>query len=102
MRRVAAVAAMPVLHRQRQGQSRRDKASFSIRADVLEAAREIVQAGEADNLSAFVEAALEEKVRRTRRASLYAAYETAAQDRAFTRDMQNVTRAFENVGSDGI
>jgi hypothetical protein len=105
LRRAPAVASIPAIRRRRGDDARRtprEKTSLSIRADVLEAARAIVQAGEAANLSALVESALSEKIRRSRRASLYAAYEAAARDSDFMRDMQDVTRAFRNVDNDGL
>ncbi|MBA3580176.1 MAG: type II toxin-antitoxin system CcdA family antitoxin [Gemmatimonadaceae bacterium] len=80
----------------------RERTSLSLRADVLEAAKEIVQAGQAENLSAFVEDALDEKIRRTRRAALYAAYDKAASDPAFLRDMDDVGKRFSNADTDGL
>lgn len=97
-----AVASIPALRRRRRDQALRERTSLSLRADVLEAAKEIVQAGQAENLSAFVEDALEEKVRRTRRAALYAAYAEAANDPAFLRDMDDVSNRFSNADTDGL
>jgi hypothetical protein len=93
---------LPGIRRRRPSTVPREKTSLSIRADVLEAAREVVQAGEAENLSALVEAALEEKLRRTRRAALYGAYEAAAQDAEFMSDMRSVSEQFEPSASDGL
>ena len=59
-------------------------------------------AGEAENLSAFVESAVEEKLRRTRRAALYAAYEDASTDEQFMSEMEAVTRAFAGTEADGL
>ena len=96
------LAVMPALRRRRQDQSPRERTSLSLRADFIEAAKEIVKAGEAENLSAFVEAALEEKLRRTKRAALYAAYEEAAQDDQFVGRMNSVTRSFAATEADGL
>jgi hypothetical protein len=73
-----------------------------LRTDVLEAAKEIVQSGGAENLSAFVESAVEEKLRRTKRAALYSAYEEAAQDEAFMARMNSITRDFAATEADGL
>jgi len=96
------LAVMPALRRRRQDQSPRERTSLSLRADVIEAAKEIVKAGEAENLSAFVESALEEKLRRTKRAALYAAYEEAARDDQFVARMNSVTRSFAATEADGL
>ncbi len=98
----APTANNPVLRRRRQDQLPREKTSLSLRADVLAAAKEIVQSGRAENLSAFVEAAVEEKVRRTKRAALYASYESAAKDAAFRNSMSDVTRDFAKSVADGL
>ena len=99
---MAHAPSTAAVHRRRRNQTRREKTSVSIRADVLDAARKLVDAGAADNLSAFVESALEEKVRRTRRASLYAAYEAAARDERFMRDMRDIARVFASADRDGL
>ena len=102
MKHHADVAPAPVIRRRRKDQVPRERTSLSLRADVLEAAKEIVQSGGAENLSAFVEAAMEEKVRRTKRAALYAAYEEAARDDAFQQSMTDVTRDFGHTEADGL
>jgi hypothetical protein len=53
---------------------------------VLESAKTLVRDGGAENLSAFVEAAIEEKVQRGKQAALYEAYARAANDAAFRAD----------------
>lgn len=73
-----------------------------LRADVLTAAREAVQGGDAENLSAFVEDALDEKLRRTRRATLYAAYDAATRDPRFVEQMQSVTQELAAADADGL
>ena len=98
----ALINVVAVARRRRQDQAPRERTSLSLRSDVLEAARQIVQSGEAENLSAFVESALEEKVRRTRKAVLYAAYEAASQDEQFQQSMRDVTRQFEHTDTDGL
>lgn len=102
MERASAVINLPAFRRRRNDRAPRERTSLSLRADVLEAAKEIVRAGQAENLSAFVEAALEEKVRRTRRAALYAAYDEAANDTAFLRDMDDVSASFYNSDAEGL
>lgn len=88
--------------RRRKDQIPREKTSLSLRADVLDAAKQIVSSGKADNLSAFVEMAVEEKIRRTKRAELYAAYAAAARDQDFQETMSKVEGAFEASTSDGL
>src|SRR4051812_19727604 len=102
MSRATPVSGHPGIRRRRSSSTQREKTSISIRADVLEAARVIVKAGEAENLSALIEEALEEKVKRTRRAALYEAYAEAAGDEAFADDMGSVSRAFDHAVGDGL
>lgn len=80
----------------------RERTSISLRADIFEAAKEIVQSGGADTFSAFVEEALEEKLRRARRAALYDAYQAAAEDPAFISSMRDVSRDFAATELDGL
>ena len=103
MARRAAVAGYSVLkRRRRQSVAPRERTSLSLRADVIEAAKQIVQAGVAENLSAFVEQALEEKLLRTKRAALYAAYDEAQHDPVFAADMNAVTKSFATADNDGL
>jgi hypothetical protein len=97
-----AMASLPAVRRRRVSTALREKTSLSIRADVLAAAREIVQSGQAENLSALVENALEEKVMRIKRAALYLSYATASQDSAFMHDMDSVSKSFDTTVEDGL
>jgi len=98
----AAIATAVSSKRRRQDQIPREKTSLSLRVDVLDAAKQIVASGKADNLSAFVEMAVQEKVRRMKRAELYAAYEAAANDQDFRESMSAVAREFEASVADGL
>src|SRR5688572_14404226 len=103
MARGAAVGGFAVLkRRRRKGVAPRERTSLSLRADVIEAAKEVVRAGVAENLSAFVEQALEEKLLRTKRAALYAAYDEAQHDPVFAADMNAVTKLFATADNDGL
>lgn len=88
--------------RRRRDQVVRERTSLSLRADVLATARAMVACGGADNLSAFVEGAILEKIGRTRRETLYAAYEAAAADEAFRADMDDVNTDFADTVGDGL
>lgn len=88
--------------RRRRDQVVRERTSLSLRSDVLDDAREIVESGQAENLSAFVEAALQEKVRRTKRDALYAAYEAAAQDPEYQKSMSALADDFAAADTDGL
>lgn len=61
-----------------------------------------VREGGAENLSAYVEAAIEEKLRRSRRDDLNDAYEAAARDAIFMADMRGVARDFKRAVADGL
>ena len=101
-RRVAVGGVALLRRRRRQGEAQRVRTSLSLRADVIEAAKAVVQAGVAENLSAFVEQAVEEKLLRTKRAALYAAYDEAQHDPAFAADMNAVTKSFATADNDGL
>ncbi|HEX9562424.1 MAG TPA: type II toxin-antitoxin system CcdA family antitoxin [Gemmatimonadaceae bacterium] len=88
--------------RRRHAEIPRERTSISLRSDVLDAAKKVVLAGGAENLSAFVETALEEKLRREKRGALYAAYDEASKDLVFLRDMDSVTKSFSRADKDGL
>lgn len=81
---------------------RLEKATFRIRASVLDAIRIAVEAGVAPSASAFVEEAVTDRLRELRRARVYRAYAEAAQDPAFLEDMEETTRAFDGSTADGL
>lgn len=79
-----------------------EKTALTFHAGVLAAVDAAVGAGLAPNRSAFVEAAIEEKLTRARRTTLYQAYAAAARDPAFLSDMQDVDAAFDRTAGDGL
>jgi hypothetical protein len=97
----AAVTSFPS-KRRRKDQAPREKTSLSLRADVLDAARQLVSSGNAENLSAFVEMAVQEKIRRTKRAELFASYEAASNDPDFRERMSGIAGEFDASVADGI
>lgn len=92
----------PASRRRRRSENPTVKKSFTLHEDVVQAAAAAVFEGAAENLSAFVEQAIEEKLRRANRAKLYEAYAEAAQDPAFMSDMREVATGFEAVVGDGL
>lgn len=102
MTRLAPAPAPPGTRRRRRGEAPTRKASFTLHADVIEAVKAAVGEGAAPNSSAFVEAAVREKLQRAQRAQLYAAYAEAAQDPAFLADMRAVGAAFDRTAADGL
>ena len=83
--------AAPIIRRRGRGELPLEKRAFSIHANVFEELRVAVADGLAPNLSAFVEAAIVEKLERSKRTRLYEAYAEAAQDPAFMADMDQFT-----------
>lgn len=59
-------------------------------------------AGEAESLSAYVESAIREKLRRDKRDRLYLAYREAALDPAFMADMSEVAAELDSTVGDGL
>jgi Arc/MetJ-type ribon-helix-helix transcriptional regulator len=102
MARVAKAPAVSAARRRRRSEVPTVKKSFTLHEDVVQAVDAAVKAGEIENQSAFVEAAIEEKLRRSKRAKLYRAYGAAAQDPAFMADMQAVSAQFDDVTGDGL
>lgn len=78
------------------------KKSFTLHEDVIDAAGAAVRAGAAENLSAFVEAAIEEKLRGSKRVRLYGAYAEAVRDSVFMADMRGMTDALDGTSGDGF
>ena len=103
MRQAALIRTQQVAIRRRaRDEGPRVKASFTLHEQVINAVKTAVAEGHAENASAFVEDAVTEKLRRSRRAALYAAYEEAAQDAVFRADMEATARAFDVAAKDGL
>lgn len=78
------------------------RTSLTLHVDVLDAVDAAVAEGQALNASAFIEAAVQEKLTRLTRERLYAAYDAAVRDPAFAADMAAVDGAFARVSADGL
>lgn len=102
MARAAQVHKRPGIPRRRRSESRTVKKSFTLHEDTVTAAAAAVRSGEAENLSAYVEAAIDEKLRRGKRGELFDAYRDAARDPAFMADMRSVARDFNRAVADGL
>lgn len=76
--------------------------SFTLHEDTADALDAAVAAGEAESLSAFVEAAIQERLRRSKRNQLRRAYEQAAEDPDFIDAVQMVTKGFDVAAADGL
>lgn len=98
----AVLSSSAVVRRRPQSETPTVRKSFTLHEDVIEAAEAAVGAGQAENLSAYVEEAVEEKLRRGKREKLYAAYAEAAQDPAFMAGLREVTTAFDAATGDGL
>lgn len=92
----------PVVRRRGRSRIPLEKRAFSLHTDVIENLKAAVADGLAPNLSAFVEAAVIEKLQRSKRARLYDAYALAAKDPAFLADMEQVSQDFDRTASDGL
>lgn len=78
------------------------RTSLTLHTDVLDAIDAAVADGQALNVSAFIEAAVQEKLTRLTGARLYAAYDAAAHDPGFASDMAAVNEAFAATSADGL
>ena len=103
MRQVTlASSSSAPMRRRRRSETPTVRKSVTLHADTLQAAQAAVDAGTAENLSAFVEEAVQEKLRRSKRSELYAAYAEAAQDLAFMTDMRQLTLESGATIADGL
>jgi Arc/MetJ-type ribon-helix-helix transcriptional regulator len=78
------------------------KISFSLQADIVNAVKRAVHDGRAESASAFVEQAIREQLRWTRRQVLYQSYAEAARDPTFSEDVDDTARAFDAAIADGL
>lgn len=78
------------------------KKTFTLAEETVRLLAAAVREGGAENLSAYVEAAIEEKLRRSRRDELYDAYSAASHDAHFMADMRGVAKDFKRAVADGL
>lgn len=77
------------------------KVTFQLSESVVDAIRGLVDSGAAQSANVFVEDALREKLRDRRRAEVYAAYEDAARDPEYMKELNSDISAFDATLSDG-
>lgn len=78
------------------------KISVQISESLYDAMKSLVSAGEVASANVFVEEAVRASLRERRKAKIYAAYEQAARDPVFMRDMNADLEAFDVTVSDGL
>jgi len=78
------------------------KATFQLESSVIEGIRNAVDNGAAPSANVFVEEAVKARLRELRRAELYGAYTTAADDPEFLDEVAAITREFEPASADGL
>jgi len=88
--------------RRRRANSRTVKKTFTLAEETVRLLVTAVREGGTENLSAYVEAAIEEKLRRSRRDELYDAYQAASHDAHFMSDMRGVVKDFRRAAADGL
>jgi Arc/MetJ-type ribon-helix-helix transcriptional regulator len=98
----ARAGAKSTIRRRRRSIGHVAKISFSLRADVVNAIKRAVRDGRAESASAFVEQAIREQLRWTRRQILHQSYAEAARDPAFSEDVDDTARAFDTAIADGL
>lgn len=97
-----APAKPRIVPRRRRPDSKTVKKTFTLAEETVRLLGAAVRAGDAENLSAYVEAAIEEKLRRSRRDELYDAYQAAARDAHFMADMRGIAKDFKRAVADGL
>jgi tryptophan synthase beta subunit len=73
-----------------------------MRASTIEALKLAVEEGAAMSQNEFVEEAIMARLRELRRARVYAAYDEAAADPEFMRDLRETMRDFDTALPDGF
>lgn len=76
------------------------KVTFSLHEDLLATLNEAVARGVAPSKNALVEQALRRELKEIRRRVLAAAWEEAARDPLFMRDVQEVQEAFKSADAE--
>lgn len=77
------------------------KITLQLSESVVEAIKKAVETGEAPSANVFVEDAVRDRLREQRRAKVYAAYEEAARDPEYMRELNADMKAFDVTLSDG-
>lgn len=77
--------------------TRSKKATFVIREELLDEAREIVRRGSFKSLNAFIEEAISELIEQDRREKYSQALVEASQDPLFLSDLEEIARDFERI-----
>lgn len=98
----ATPAKLKSVPRRRRADSKTVKKTFTLAEETVRLLATAVREGGAENLSAYVEAAIEEKLRRSRRDDLYDAYQAATRDAHFMSDMRGVAKDFNRAVADGL
>ena len=76
--------------------------SCELPSSVADASGAVVEAGEAPSASAFIGAAVRERLRERRRQRAYAAYAEASRDCAFVAEIAQMERAYDATIGDGL
>jgi hypothetical protein len=80
----------------------RRKTGYQLRTSIVLAVRDAVQDGAAESQNAFVERALIRELQELRKKKLEAAYEEAAGDPAFMREMRALDAEWDVTSGDGL
>ena len=80
----------------------KQKVTYQLDAEVLQAVRQAVDAGEARTMSEFVQAALEHRLAELRKSTIRANIRAACADPLFREDVGEVQAAYEASSHDGM
>lgn len=97
-----ADTVIPVRRRRSPSNDPLKKVTLQLSESVVEAVKKLVETGEAASANVFVEDAIRDKLRERRRARVYAAYEDAAHDPEYMRDVSSDNFAFDRTLLDGL
>lgn len=78
------------------------KTGWQVSSSVADAVRRAVEEGAAPSQNAFVERALVRELMEVRRRRVYEAYDEAARDPEFRKDMEETSEAFDSTAGDGL
>jgi Arc/MetJ-type ribon-helix-helix transcriptional regulator len=97
-----ATAATRTRRRRSAGEDPLKKITLQMSESIVTAIKSLVENGEAPSANVLVEDAVRTMLGERRRAEVYAAYQEAAKDPAFMKDMNDITEAFDVAVADGL
>lgn len=82
------------------GQTKRQKATFTLNRDLLDEAKFLTREGHFKSLNAFVQEAIQEYIKKSCREALNESLRQASEDPLFLADVAEIERDFDGLDAD--